>query len=332
MAARKAATDSAWPNRVGLAAYGLWGRMQAIMATGRPYGHLTDLDGTPMAIAELARIVGERSAAVQGLLDRLVAAGALDFDGELYSEPGMIQRKTVSILRSNAGRRGADVARLRQPAQHATQHPDATLPQQKVPEPHQAVGPVAEGTSVAQDLSGKTGSTLTPSTTSSSTAHAKENEREAQRRAELLDRLEKSARVQALITRMPDPEGDKVLVYEFLLRVAIRLGDAAAFGWLSRFEQTVNPEGMGYRPVPPNVFVAALANYVALGFLDKPDPPEPKHFQSFVEAMRDEKSTVRLQRGPAGVRKAAKEPQALDPTGNQSAAARLTRDLGDADA
>lgn len=306
--------------------------MQAVMEVATPRGHLRTLTGEPITVSDLARLVGETPAVVKRLLERLATAKVYELQGGVAVDIDMVRRSDISAKRSESGRKGAERTnrqRLRHPVQQMPQQNDSGTRQQTS---------VAEATAAPSAAplvnSGSSSSAVDPSTTTTSTVRVREDDAESERRNTLLARFQKWDRLSTLIGKLPDPTNDADLVYAFLVKVAIRVGESSVSGWVSRFEQSINPDGMGYRPVPPNVFAAALANFVAFGELDKPDKPEPQHFQSFVERMRDQGDTARIHRGTAGMRPragapgiASKATKEYDTSGNTGAADALKRQL-----
>lgn len=322
--ARKPPAASVWANRVGLAGYGLWGRMQSIMESGKPYGHLTDLDGSPMSVAELGRIVGERTPAVQLLLDRLVAAGATDFDGTTYSDPGMIWRRSVSKARSDAGKRGAEVTNLR--------HGAPAFAQTSTDLPQQPAGVSAEGAPSREDLSGSSQSGLT-TTTATTSAHAIPAVA-PEERLRRLTIVERNSRVQE-IARGFDNQDDRVLLYTLLVQVSLKGGPDGARGraWRAELADMVNPQRMHGKPVSYAILAQSIRDYAAKGWLDDEADPQPAHFRAFVEYVRSGVSGAALPTrvGSKGWKAGAnvKQPAAIDTGGNDAAADRLKRQLGD---
>lgn len=325
MPSGKPANDSAWPNLVGLAAYGLWGRMQTMMAAGQPYGHLTSLDGRPMPVSELARIVGETPRTVQPLLDRLVAARVLVFRDGLYSDPGMIHRKAISQIRSTAGRRGAEATNSRQGVQQDGQQPAGGLPQQKSPEPQQIAGHSAEGTPSRQVLDSGSSESLKPSTSTTSTAHAREAD--AEERVRRMQVVSGNPKVKAICALLPSP-ADGELLCAMLVQVSMKGGPDSVRGkaWLAEFQDMLSTERMHGQPVPPGVFAQAVRDYGGNGFLDDDADPKPVHFRAFVEYVRA--GTPRPVH-PSRVKKTGKDAAPIDTGGNDAAADRLKRQLGD---
>lgn len=316
--ARKPPAASVWANRVGLAGYGLWGRMQSIMESGKPYGHLTDLDGSPMSVAELGRIVGERTPAVQLLLDRLVAAGATDFDGSTYSDPGMIWRQSVSKARSDAGKRGAEVTNLR--------HGAPAFAQTSTGLPQQPAGISAEGAPSREDLSGslQSNTTTTTSTTPTAQAHAIDPAERTQRMAV----IQNHPRVKEIAAAMPSPE-DGMLLVALLVQVSLKGGPAGARGqaWLAEVRDMLSAQRMHGKPVSHAILAQAIRDYGANGFLDDDADPKPAHFRAFVEYVRA--GTTALPVHASRMKKGTKNPAPIDTAGNTAAADRLNRQLGD---
>src|SRR5690606_24170900 len=80
-----------WRDNVALracsvSARGLWLEMICIMHVGRPYGHLT-VNGRPMQVEQLTRVVGAPESQVRVLLDELRAAAVFNRNqgGCIYS-------------------------------------------------------------------------------------------------------------------------------------------------------------------------------------------------------------------------------------------------------
>lgn len=332
MAGGKPSNNSAWPNLVGLAAYGLWGRMQTLMESGQPYGHLTGLDGRSMAIAELARIVGESTRTVQGLLDKLVAAKVLDLDAGTYSDPRMVYRKTLSQTRSTAGRRGAEATNSRQPDRQRPQQTDAGLPQQNA---GQVAGQSAEGTSSREDLSGSSNSNTTTATTTTSNAQARDvavgiDPVEFERR---LSMVRGHAKVQELAAIFP-ADDTRELLYVFLVRASAnsKSNDSARVtSWIYKLRSWLDPEGAENVKATPAILATALSDYGAKGFLDDGFEITPIHFRTFVELVRSgaPRSALPVRVGSKGWKQGGKQAAAIDTAGNEAAADRLNRQLGD---
>ncbi len=91
-----------------LAAQGLWMNALCIAHECEPYGHLT-INGQPMTVAQLGRLVGATAREAQALVDELLAAGAASRlpDGTLFSRR-MVRDEEVRAKRAAGGVGGAD--------------------------------------------------------------------------------------------------------------------------------------------------------------------------------------------------------------------------------
>lgn len=89
---------------VSIAARGLWMECLCIMHTGTPYGHLT-LNGRPVDIPTLARMVGIDSSEAQTLMDELIAAGVCKVKrgGVMFSK-----RMVKDASRAEKGRKAVE--------------------------------------------------------------------------------------------------------------------------------------------------------------------------------------------------------------------------------
>ena len=86
-----------------LAAQGLWMNALCIAHECEPYGHLT-INGQPMTVAQLGRLVGATAREAQALVDELLVAGAASRlpDGTLFSRR-MVRDEEVRAKRAAGG-------------------------------------------------------------------------------------------------------------------------------------------------------------------------------------------------------------------------------------
>lgn len=95
-----------------LAARGLWMDMLCFMRQGRPIGHLTHENGTPITAEQLARLVGESPKTIRALLRELEDAGVPGkTDAGAYVNRRMIREESAygryRASQTEAGKRGA---------------------------------------------------------------------------------------------------------------------------------------------------------------------------------------------------------------------------------
>lgn len=316
--------DDAWPNLVGLAAYGLWKRMQAVMEVATPRGHLRTLTGDPITVSDLARLVGETPAAVKRLLERLASAKVYELRDGVVIDLDMVRRAQISAIRSENGRRGAEQTNRQRPKQEGRQ-----MPQQTAGEPQQT-GTVAAANAASAAASlvgtGSSSSAVEPSTTTTSAVRVRVVPPEI--RQERLDHIKRHRDVKELAVQLPS-DGDRDLLYAMLVQVSLAGGPGGARGiaWLTELRDMLNPQRMHGQPVSAGILAQAIRDYGANGFLDDEADPKPAHFQAFVEFVRSGvKPPVRGgRRQGQGI--ASKVQGAYDTSGNTGAADRLTREM-----
>lgn len=72
-----------------IAARGLWFDLMCVMHECEPYGHLV-VNGTPMNVLQLTRIVGGNASVVGDLLTELLRAGVFSCKGKCIYSPEMV--------------------------------------------------------------------------------------------------------------------------------------------------------------------------------------------------------------------------------------------------
>lgn len=97
-----------------LAARGLWIELVCIAHEAEKYGHLS-INGKPMSVAQISRMVGESPSTVAKLLSELESAGVFSRteEGSIYSRR-MVQDEHIREIRANAGRFGGNPNLVRQ--------------------------------------------------------------------------------------------------------------------------------------------------------------------------------------------------------------------------
>jgi len=97
-----------------LPARGLWWELICVMHECQPYGSLS-INGKPMQVSQIARLVGELEETVQALLDELEGTGVFsrDDDGTIFSRR-MRRDEYIRNIRATAGKLGGNPALLNQ--------------------------------------------------------------------------------------------------------------------------------------------------------------------------------------------------------------------------
>lgn len=146
--------------------------------------------------------------------------------------------------------------------------------------------------------------------------------------------MEGNSRVQKIAQGF-DNQDDRVLLYTLLVQVSLKGGPDGARGraWRSELADMVNPERMHGKPVSYAILAQSIRDYAGKGWLDDEADPQPAHFRAFVEYVRSGVSGAAL---PARVGSKGWKPGAnvkvqgtLDTSGNDAAADRLKRQLGE---
>ncbi len=93
-------------------ARGCWIEMICIMHQAEPYGHLR-VNGKPIVVDTLARMIGATSREVKGWMQELSDAGvyATDEDGGIYSKR-MVKDEAIRKARAEGGKKGGNPALL----------------------------------------------------------------------------------------------------------------------------------------------------------------------------------------------------------------------------
>lgn len=146
---------------------------------------------------------------------------------------------------------------------------------------------------------------------------------EVERRIGLLSRNSKVAKIAVLLPA----DSDRRFFYIFLVRATVT-GEERADFWLATFNDWLNPQSAGNLRATPAILAQAVCEYGMNGFLDDGFQPTARHFRAFVIYVRDGvERPVRV--GSKAWKPGAnvKQQQALDTSGNKSAADRLTREL-----
>jgi hypothetical protein len=128
-----------------LEARGLWHEMLCIMHDGTPYGHLS-IEGQPVSVEQLARLVGENQNRVRRLLDELEAHHVFSRDannpGLIYSRRMVRDEHKRDVAASNGSKGGnpalRDKRRSRDPVIQPVESLDKQTANQK-PTPSVAV-------------------------------------------------------------------------------------------------------------------------------------------------------------------------------------------------
>lgn len=105
-----------------LAARGLWMELLCIAHDCTPYGVL-EINGHPMTVAQIARLVGESASRIKGLLEELEQCGvfARTQSGSIYSRR-MVRDEHIRDARAQAGRLGGNPNLLKQKDKQKDNH------------------------------------------------------------------------------------------------------------------------------------------------------------------------------------------------------------------
>jgi hypothetical protein len=115
-----------------LAARGLWVELLCVAHECVPYGVLA-INGTPMTVAQIARIVGESPSIVKRLLAELEHAGVFGRrdDGAIYSRR-MLRDQRIREVRAQAGRLGGNPNLLKQNSKQKVKQVDKQTREQNL--------------------------------------------------------------------------------------------------------------------------------------------------------------------------------------------------------
>jgi hypothetical protein len=95
-----------------IAARGLWIDMLALMHESDPYGHLV-VNGEPVSVAQLARLIGESAALVKKLLAELESRNVFSrTDSGVIFSRRMVRDEHIREVRAEAGKLGGNPALL----------------------------------------------------------------------------------------------------------------------------------------------------------------------------------------------------------------------------